>query len=141
MQPPYETLIASGWAGQTPMRNVALQLHKMKQTGDLGGFSMCVEVLDLWIKGEATRHGLKTGGSRCPQLIVGRVLYWWLDPHCRHCSSGCDRCNGTGTTTLDTLVKPEHIRTARVLAQELERITYEVLGDMRQLQVSRDVAE
>ncbi len=144
-----DMIIAAGLASQGDQnRSIALALWRMKQ-GDLSSFAACCGVLGAWLKHKADKERFKDGGKYCYERVVSRTVYWWLDPHCRHCDGrghplipntpvldetrNCPRCDGTGITPLEGMVRQEYVYAAKTLANEMDRITAEVFAQMRRL--------
>lgn len=148
-----DMIISAGLASQGDhTRSIALALWRMKQ-GDLSSFAACCGVLGTWLSAKADREKFKDGGKHIYERVVARTVYWWLDPHCRHCDGrghpvipntpvldetrDCERCNGTGITPLDTMVRQEFVYAAKTLANEMDRLTADVFAQMRRLLQNR----
>lgn len=142
-----DVIIAAGLSSVGDRRrNIALALWRMKN-GDLSEFAVCCGVLATWLQDKGEREKFKTGGRWCYERVVSRVVFWWLDPHCRHCDGrghplipdtpvldetrDCRHCAGTGTTPLERMVQSDFVDAAKILANEMDRLTANVFAEMR----------
>ena len=144
-----DVLIAAGWAGSmSPLRDAAMRLRRIEQSGSLAGMGFIVDILHLWLKSEASVKGWKTAGKDCPEKIIKPVLGWWLDRTCKHCGGhghpviegtpvlntlvDCEYCD-EGSARLSDVVHRKYLPPAEALASKLEETAWHMFGDMNRM--------
>ena len=157
-----DKLIAAGWAASDPRRAAGLSLYRMSVAGNTQGLETVVDTMDGWLQGRMHRKGIRPMPKHQRREAVASVLRWWIRPTCGYCEgrcfelihrdeatatgagvlSGtpCQACHGTGRRPVEREV-PNHLgKTARELADELDRLVILVTGEMaRRLNTSMNL--
>lgn len=148
-----DVLLAAGMAAHGDERlRLALTLWRMRVNSDSDGLWDVVANLDQWLLRFLARKGNRPMAKEARRALLGDVLSWWLKPTCTYCEGraflvvpdtprlstvACEGCHGTGQRQLARCVPHAHVRHARWLTSEMDRLASVVHGRMAKLLSNR----
>jgi hypothetical protein len=139
-----DVLLAAAYAASgDPRKALALRVWRLRQTGRTDGFRELVEECVMLLY--KYNRGIKPA-ARTMKTVAEKTLFWWMNPACPHCgglghpiiagtpmldtSENCEKCGGTGVAPLESLLPPAKAAPARMLVDELNRMSAVVFSDM-----------
>jgi len=144
-----DVLLAAGIAAsKDPRKMLALNLYRMRITGDMTGLFDVVDRADGWMAHRLAHKGNRPMASYARRQLVADILSWWLDPVCGYCEGrmfvkvedaarlstvACESCHGAGHRPLARSVPHAHVKHAQWLADELDKLVLIITGEMARL--------
>lgn len=148
-----DMMLAAGYAAAGNLKGaLALELWRMRASGDMRGFARVAETCADWIIARVHRPGKQRLPKvrRIEAVDLSRiVLNWWLSAACKACegrqhplipgstrldySRECAECNGTGFALVDRVVPGKYRLHARFLADEIQALEGMIFSDMARL--------